>query len=71
MDQGGRECPGVVAGDSRKNQRIEFFWSVLRRECLQFWMNLFKQIEEDGHFLGDFFDKNLIRFCFLPLVKVN
>ena len=57
-------------GQSVANQRIEGWWSILRRECTQFWMNIFSYLKDDGHFSGDFLDKNLIRFCFLGLVQV-
>ena len=59
-------------GRSTANQRIEAWWGTLRKQSAQFWMNLFKTFQDDGHFTGDFLDKNLIQFCFLnpvaPLV---
>ncbi|XP_046552506.1 uncharacterized protein LOC124262094 isoform X2 [Haliotis rubra] len=49
---------------SHTNQRIESWWCILRKQWAQFWMDLFKQITDDGYFAGDFIDKNLVQFCF-------
>lgn len=57
-------------GRSTANQRIEGWWGTLRKQSAQFWMNLFQTFQDDGHFTGDFLDKNLIQFCFLNLVQV-
>lgn len=59
-----------VQGTSTANQRIEYFWSILRKEAVGFWMNLFKQLQHDGYYTGDYLDRNLIQFCFLKLVQV-
>ncbi|XP_051942829.1 uncharacterized protein LOC127615238 isoform X2 [Hippocampus zosterae] len=56
-------------GRSTANQRIEGWWSTLRKQSAQFWINLFQTLQDDGHFSGDFLDKSLIRFCFLNLVQ--
>lgn len=73
-----RHHTDVFAGDksflhgrSTGNQRIESWWGILRKQCVQFWMNLFKDLQEYGHFSGEFLDKNLIQFCFLDLVQVQ
>lgn len=58
-------------GTSRANQRIEAWWGNLRKHCSQFWMNLFQSLKEDGYFNGSFIDKNLIRFCFINLIRVS
>lgn len=57
-------------GRSTSNQRIESWWGILRKQGIKFWMNLFKTLQKDGHFSGDFLDKSLIQFCFLDLVQV-
>ena len=59
-----------VYGRSIANQRIEAWWNILRKECAQYWMNLFSQLKDDGLFTGDFLDKNLIQFCFMELIQV-
>lgn len=57
-------------GRSTANQRIESYWSVLRKEYGQFWISIFQQLKEDGDFDGTDVDKELVRFCFLPLIQV-
>ena len=57
-------------GASTKNQRIEAWWSILRKQCAQYWMELFQSLQEEGHFRGDILDKNLIQFCFMGLIQV-
>ena len=60
-----------ISGKSTTNQRIEWFWGLLRKEGIQFWMNIFSSLKAEGQFDGGFLDKNLIRFCFLELVQVS
>lgn len=58
-------------GASTANQRIEGFWGILRKECIQFWMNLLKDLADRGEFTGDLLDKSLVQFCFTSLVQVG
>lgn len=58
-------------GRSTSNQRIEFFWGIARRHCLQFWMDAFASLSFEGFFCGDDIDKGLIQFCFTTLVQVR
>ena len=60
-----------VYGQSVANQRIEAWWSILRKKCAQYWMNVFSEIKDNGHFTGNFIDKNLIQFCFMALIQVS
>lgn len=60
-----------VYGKSIANQRIEAWWSILRKECVQFWINTFSDLKENDQFSGDFLDKNLIQFCFMTLIQVS
>lgn len=53
-------------GPSTGNQRIERWWLILRSECVQFWMDLFDKLREDGYFSDNF----LIQFCFLQTIQV-
>lgn len=62
------EC--FLYGKSTANQRIEWGWGMLRRECLQFWMNLFSSLEDKGVFEGNKLDKMLIQYCFMPAIQV-
>ncbi|RXN12120.1 hypothetical protein ROHU_010306 [Labeo rohita] len=56
-------------GCSTANQRIEAWWGILRKQSGQLWMDIFQTLKDDGHFSGDFLDKNLMQFCFLNLVQ--
>lgn len=49
-------------GTSTHNQRIEWFWGLLREELGQFFMDLFSELRQDGNalFSGDFLDRSLI-----------
>lgn len=60
-------------GKSTHNQRIEWFWGLLRKEMGQFYMDLFSELRQDQNdlFSGDFLDKSLIQFCFMGLIQVN
>ena len=60
-----------VYGRSVANQRIEAWWSILRRQTTQFWMNTFAELKDNDQFDGEYLDKNLIQFCFLSLIQVN
>ncbi|KAI7789952.1 hypothetical protein IRJ41_006707 [Triplophysa rosa] len=66
-EAGNAEC--VTIGPSTGNQRIERLWSTLRSQCIQFWMDHFEQLKEDGHFVGSFIDKSLIQFCFQHFIQ--
>ncbi|XP_035996634.1 uncharacterized protein LOC118564068 [Fundulus heteroclitus] len=58
-----------IYGCSTANQRIESWWGVLRKQSVQFWMDIFKTMRDDGYFTGSFLDRNLIQFCFLNLIQ--
>ena len=61
-DQGERV---YVEGAITPNQRIECWWSFLRKECTQFWIEIFRDLLERGDFTGNFLDKNLVQFCLM------
>ena len=58
-------------GRSTANQRIEFLWGVLRRQCIQQWMDVLGNLKDEGHFAGDWVDKQLIQFCFMDAIQVS
>ena len=60
-----------MAGPSTANQRIEYMWSYLRRECTDYWISLFLNMLNEGHFNGNFLDVNLIQFCFMSIIQVG
>ncbi|KAJ8312218.1 hypothetical protein KUTeg_009591 [Tegillarca granosa] len=53
-----------IYGTSVHNQRIEWMWGLIRRQDIEFWINFMQQTTEEDMFLGDFVDKNILRFCF-------
>ena len=61
-------CSGMNSfqyGRSVSNQRIEAWWSMLRRSCTNWWINCFKDLVEQG--LVDLTDQmhvECVRFCF-------
>ncbi|XP_048045693.1 uncharacterized protein LOC125267783 [Megalobrama amblycephala] len=63
------ETDRVTFGPSSGNQRIERWWLTLRSECVQFWIDLFDKLREDGHFADTFLDKSLVQFCFLNKIQ--
>lgn len=60
-----------IYGKSTLNQRIEAFWSLIRRQCVQFWIEVFEKFKEDGYFTGDLLDRELCRFVFMELIQEN
>ena len=60
-----------MQGTSQNNQRIECWWSMLRKHFTQFWIELFAQLKHEGHFSGDHPDKSLLQFCFLNMIQVS
>lgn len=58
-------------GKSTANQRIEAFWSILRKQYAQYWISLFHELKDHGYFSGTYIDKQLIRFCFMALIQVT
>jgi hypothetical protein len=62
-----------LSGKSTHNQRIEWFWGLLRKEMGQYFMDLFSELEKDINdlFCGDLLDKSLIQFCFLEIIQVT
>ena len=45
-----------IYGTSTANQRIEAWWGILRKECLVWWINYFRDLRD----LGWYSDNNLI-----------
>ena len=56
-------------GKSTGNQRIEAWWSILRRQCTDVWIYRFKTIVSTGRInLDDPVHVQCLRLCFLPLI---
>ena len=60
----------VIVGSSKTNQRIECWWGQYRKGNSEYFISLFQNMMAEGDFVGDFIDKNLIRFCFLAVIQV-
>ncbi|CAH1115725.1 unnamed protein product [Psylliodes chrysocephalus] len=60
-----------IYGTSNCNQRIESWWGILRKHCSYYWMNLFSELKESGHFSVSFLDKGLKQFCFMDIIQVS
>ncbi|XP_013411268.1 uncharacterized protein LOC106174310 [Lingula anatina] len=57
-------------GTSPSNQRIEQWWSFLRRNRSTYWINLFEDLTEEGHFtVGNSLQIECLRFCFMDLLR--
>lgn len=69
VDEFARDC--FIFGSSNHNQRIESWWSYLRKQHAQFWMNLFQELKEENEFSGDLLDKSLVQFCFMNIIQVS
>lgn len=58
-------------GRSTANQRIESWWSFLRKQCTEFWIAFFHQFRQDGIFNGDQLEQELVRFVFMDIIQVS
>lgn len=57
-------------GRSVSNQRIEAWWSILRRMNTDFWINYFKDLREIGLYGDDnILHVQCLKFCFMPLIR--
>lgn len=59
-------------GRSTSNQRIESWWSILRKQGMNFWMNLFKDMISAGLLdTSDVIHIHALRYCFMDLIQRN
>ena len=57
-------------GDSKRNQRIEAWWSCLRKSRSSWWINLFKDLMDNGQFeSGNIVHKECLWFCFSNMLQ--
>lgn len=57
-------------GRSVSNQRIEAWWSMLRKMETDFWINYFKDLREVGLYCDDdILHVQCLKFCYMPLLK--
>lgn len=61
-----------MQGRSSSNQRIEAWWGILRKQCVGYWMNHFKDMVAIGMLdTSDPMHMNALRFCFLDLIEAD
>ena len=65
------DTTAYIGGASTHNQKIERWWGYLRRQHIQYWMDLLKNLKEDLDFSGSALDKSLVQFCFMALIQVS
>ena len=59
-------------GRSISNQRIEAWWAILRKQCANYWMNLFKDMISVGALNNaDPIQIYSMRLCFMHLVQAD
>lgn len=57
-------------GKSCANQRIEAWWSKLRKGCTDWWMRFFKDMRDCGIFCDiDVIHVECLRFCFMQVLR--
>ncbi len=57
-------------GKSTANQRIESWWSILRRQGADFWIAFFKDMQYVGLFQShNPIHTQALRLCFMPLIR--
>ena len=57
-------------GKSVSNQRIEAWWSQLRKGCTEWWINYFKDLRDRGLYCdADIINVECLRFCFMPVIQ--
>ena len=59
-----------VYGKSCYKQRIEAFWGMLRRGCVDWWINFFKDLRDNGLFCdADDIQVECLKFCFISMLR--
>ncbi|XP_071140959.1 uncharacterized protein [Mytilus edulis] len=59
-----------IFGKSCHNQRIEFWWSILRKQFNDWWMAIFKDLRDSGKYdESDPLHCDCLRFCFTRLIR--
>lgn len=60
-----------IQGKSVKNQRIESYWGRMRQHTVDFYIQLFKCMQEKGLFDGSSLHIKCLQLCFGPLLKYD
>lgn len=43
----------------------------MRKEGIEYWIQLFGELEDEGLFIGDKLDKVLVKLCFMRSIQVR
>ncbi|CAL9704018.1 unnamed protein product [Knipowitschia caucasica] len=58
-----------IAGVSTANQRIESWWGILRKEGIEYWIQLLGEVRDQGMFDGGFLDKAILQLCIMGMIQ--
>lgn len=59
-----------IYGKSVSNQRIEAWWSQLRKGCAEWWINHFKDLRDSGLYCdADVTNVECLKFCYMPVLQ--
>ncbi|KAJ8671866.1 hypothetical protein QAD02_003125 [Eretmocerus hayati] len=58
-----------IYGPSTHNQRIESYWGQLRKHSMNFYIEFFKSMKDEGLFRGTEEEKKCLQYCFGPLIQ--
>lgn len=58
-------------GRSTANQRIEVWWSTLRKQCSDWWIRHFKDLRDVGLFSDDIVHSECLKFCYMDLLQTE
>ncbi|KAL7393681.1 hypothetical protein ABVT39_014352 [Epinephelus coioides] len=58
-----------IAGASTANQRIESWWGILRKEGMEYWIQLLGELRDEGSFNGGVPDKAILQLCVMGLIQ--
>lgn len=65
-----RRYKSFLYGRSTANQRIEAWWGQLKRASTNFWINLFRALQDEGTFdNSNAVHVDCLRFCFTDLIQ--
>lgn len=60
----------LIMGKSTSNQRIESWWSVLRKQNADWWIAMFKDLRDNGIFQDQRpLHKECLKFCFMHILQ--
>ena len=60
----------IILGKSTSNQRIEAWWSILRKQNTDWWMSYFRGLRSEGIYHdGNPLHVESLRFCFIKIIQ--